>query len=79
MMFGGDGDDEKLMLSIQLRMKRKQKMVKMVKMVKMMQMLRWNHGGALSSRWLSRGAGKKKMAGDEHLLLRLHLHYKHFV
>ena len=73
MMFGGDGDDEKLMLSIQLRMKRKQMMVKM------MQMLRWNHGGALSSRWLGRGAGKKKMAGDEHLLLRLHLHYKHLV
>ena len=43
MMCGGEGDDEKLMLSIQLRMKRKQMMVKMVKMVmmvKMMQMLR---------------------------------------
>ena len=39
-MFGGDGIDEKLMLSIQLRMKRKQMMVKMGKMVKMMQMLR---------------------------------------
>ena len=76
MMFGGDGDDEKSMLVVKLRMKRKQMMVKMVKM---MQMLRWNHGGALSSRWLGRGAGKKKMAGDEHLLLRLHLHYKHFV
>ena len=35
-MMCGDGDDEKLMLSIHLRMKRKQMMVKMVKMMQML-------------------------------------------